>query len=351
MKRVTVGFLLCLPIVLFSGCSSIGDKAASLSIIYGTTAILSIFLLIAYCCIAKKKDLWFLLLFTSIMIVNIGYFCLATSKDLQEALLANRIAYLGSVFLPMAMTMIILGVANFHYPKFLPWLLLTVGILVFFVAASPGYLDIYYKDVTFQVVDGAGSLQKVYGAWHGLYLVYLLAYFGAMITSVIHAIISDKVKSTAYAVLLSIAVFVNLGVWLIEQLVRIEFEILSISYIITELFLLGLHLLIAEQEKVKKPIFDAAPVAPPSAPEIPPASNEDKAQFTQFEIGVTELTPTERLIYDAYIAGKTTKEIMSELNIKENTLKFHNKNIYGKLGVSSRKQLMEIYRKIALKTV
>ena len=37
-----------------------------------------------------------------------------------------------------------------------------------------------------------------------------------------------------------------------------------------------------------------------------------------------------------------TKEIMNSLNIKENTLKYHNRNIYGKLGVSSRKQLMEI---------
>jgi DNA-binding CsgD family transcriptional regulator len=39
---------------------------------------------------------------------------------------------------------------------------------------------------------------------------------------------------------------------------------------------------------------------------------------------------------------------MAILNIKENTLKFHNKNIYGKLGVSSRKQLLEIHKQIKL---
>jgi DNA-binding CsgD family transcriptional regulator len=33
---------------------------------------------------------------------------------------------------------------------------------------------------------------------------------------------------------------------------------------------------------------------------------------------------------------------MSDLNIKENTLKFHNKNLYSKLGISSRKQLLSI---------
>ncbi|MBQ6795590.1 MAG: helix-turn-helix transcriptional regulator, partial [Clostridia bacterium] len=52
------------------------------------------------------------------------------------------------------------------------------------------------------------------------------------------------------------------------------------------------------------------------------------------------LTPTENKIYNYYLEGKTTKEIMALLNIKENTLKYHNKNLYGKLGVSSRKELL-----------
>ena len=33
---------------------------------------------------------------------------------------------------------------------------------------------------------------------------------------------------------------------------------------------------------------------------------------------------------------------MAELNITENTVKYHNKNIYSKLGVTSRKQLLLI---------
>ena len=43
-----------------------------------------------------------------------------------------------------------------------------------------------------------------------------------------------------------------------------------------------------------------------------------------------------------YLHGK----ISELLGITENTLKYHNKNIYGKLGVSSRKQLKEIALRI-----
>ena len=63
-----------------------------------------------------------------------------------------------------------------------------------------------------------------------------------------------------------------------------------------------------------------------------------------------KLTPTERSIYDCYLAGKSTKEVLSELSIMENTLKFHNKNLYSKLGVTSRKQLIEYAKAILAST-
>ena len=42
-----------------------------------------------------------------------------------------------------------------------------------------------------------------------------------------------------------------------------------------------------------------------------------------------------------YLQGKNGKEIQEELNINQNTLKYHNKNIYNKLNVSSRKELLK----------
>ena len=59
-----------------------------------------------------------------------------------------------------------------------------------------------------------------------------------------------------------------------------------------------------------------------------------------FICNLKTLTPTEYRIYELYLGGKSAKEIMEITEIKENTLKYHNKNIYNKLGVSSRKQLL-----------
>jgi len=272
------------------------------------------------------------------------------------ALWANRIAYLGSVLLPFAMLMILLNVTNAPYKKRLPATLLGVAILVFLIAASPGVLPIYYKEVSFAVVDGASTLVKVYGPLHPIYLVYLLGYFSAMVVIIVRANLKKTIDTTAHAIIIAIAVFVNIGVWFIEQLVQVDFEMLSISYIISELFLLGIHLVMNENQRLREVVrqVESARSYPAEASAVPDVMletpiAEDTIAPEQVEIflrGLGELTPTEKVIYDAYIARVTTKEIMTNLNIKETTLKYHNRNLYSKLGVSTRKELLELHKHI-----
>ena len=353
MRRSFLCYSLISAIILLTGCASIGDRSASLSAVYGAIAVLALLLLLGYCCVAAKKDTWFLLLFSSVSVVNIGYFALSISGGLGEALLANRLSYLGSVFLPLSMLMIIINATHISYRKWLPGTLLGLAILMFLIAASPGYLTIYYEEVSFVVVDGVAALKKVYGPLHSLYLVYLLGYFATMIAVIVYTAAKGKLDSPAYAVIIAIAVFVNLGVWLVEQLVYIPFEILSISYIISESFLLGVHILMGEAKKRQAELVQSIPI--PAQPEpvcervtvqVPPAETNLAAREL-FLAGLAELTPKERQLYDCYVARMTTDVIMEQLAIKENTLKFHSKNLYSKLGVRSRKQLVELHETVS----
>ncbi|MBR3968723.1 MAG: hypothetical protein IKJ93_03955 [Clostridia bacterium] len=350
-----------IPIILFfmfclSGCNAVGAKSASLTIVYSAAAVLSLLLLIGCVLLVRKNKAWLVTLFSSVFVVNVGYAILAISTNLTMALWANRVAYLGSVFLPLAMLMIILNVTGTKHPKWLHGALATVSILMFLIAASPGILPIYYKEVSFAVVKGVSTLVKVYGPLHPLYLVYLLGYFVAMVTVIVRAQIKKTIDTTAHAFILAIAVFVNIGVWFIEQMTNIEFEMLSISYIISELFLLGIHLVMNEYQRMKNIVKQVESVQGYSNSE---ASSTDVMlekpveyeiispdRIEVFMMGLKTLTPTEREIYDAYIARVTTKEIMANMNIKESTLKYHNRNLYGKLGVSSRKELIEIHKHI-----
>ena len=65
---------------------------------------------------------------------------------------------------------------------------------------------------------------------------------------------------------------------------------------------------------------------------IPP----DIALILSENVGQEELTPTEATILRMIVGGMSNKEIAFALDISENTVKSHNQNIFGKIGVSDR---------------
>ena len=357
MKKI----LTCIPLFVMlmmclSGCTATGEKSTNLTIIYGVATVISLLLLVGCLLLVRQKRRWFLLLFSSVLVVNIGYTCLAISSCLEMALMANRISYLGSVFLPLSMLMIILDVTNTPYKKQLPCRLLGIAAVIFLIAASPGILPIYYKEVAFAVVNGVSTLVKTYGPLHPVYMIYLAGYFVTMVTIILRASVKKTADTTSHAAILAGAVFVNIGVWLMEQFVSFDFEMLSISYIISEVFLLGVHLLMKEHHQLRQFVKQVETVQQYIVPEatraeepqepLPTAVSIAPAKMEAFIRGIDALTPAEHAVFDAHVERLTTKEILEKLNIKENTLKYHNRNLYGKLGISSRKELLELHKHI-----
>lgn len=357
MKKILLSLGFIFSVFIFSGCGMIGEKAASMSIIYGTVAAFSFVLLASYLILIYKKEFWFTFLFSSVFVVNSGYFLLSTSKTLEAALWANRISYFGSVFLPMIMLVIIMKECKINYKKWFIGVLITVSILVFLLAASPGILDVYYESVSLGTLNGVSVLEKVYGPLHSVYLYYLVSYFGAMVAIIFYASLTKKIEKATHAILIAGSVFINICIWLFEQLVKMDFELLSVSYIMTELFLLGIHLLLQEKEeerKEKEAVFiknmlEKSEEAKKSAFYFPEPKPEEIEASLFFNECLSSLTSTERKLLELHLSGKKTKDIMEELCITENTVKFHNKNIYRKFGVSSKKELIELCRENGIK--
>lgn len=67
----------------------------------------------------------------------------------------------------------------------------------------------------------------------------------------------------------------------------------------------------------------------------------DHDSYKMFIDNLSTLTTKEKEIFDLYTQGLSTKDIIAQQQISENTLKYHNKNIYSKLGVKSRKELLQ----------
>ncbi len=75
------------------------------------------------------------------------------------------------------------------------------------------------------------------------------------------------------------------------------------------------------------------------------SSAHSTAMFEVFVENIKTLTPAEKAVFDLYMEGHTAREIAGILFLSINTIKTHNKRIYMKLNVSSRKELL-VYTKM-----
>lgn len=335
-----------LPCIAYAANGSVaGGKTGSMSIIYGILFGLSFFLFLAYCFHVKKKTVWFVLLYISVFVVNGGYLALSLARDLNGALLANQISYFGAAMLPLSMLMIVADICHLRYPKWAPFLLAVVSFAAFVLAASGSYFGLYYKEVSIVQVNGMTCLKKIYGPLHFLYTVYLFSYFGMMVATIVYASVRKIITSSKYAMFIASAVFGNLIIWLVEQLVHVDFEFLSVSYIFTELMLLVVHSMMQDYDKLMT-VSSMPELSEESGAALPPDIEE---LFTAFAERAAALTATERSIMNYYADGREISEVAELAFISIHTVRKHNANIYQKLGIGSRDELMlyiELFRRI-----
>lgn len=300
------------------------DKTAVIPLLYGIVCAVALILTVC-CCFVRKKDIRLIFLSLSIFLCDIGYFSMSVSRTLEEALLANRIAYFGSVFLILFMLLIIMDVCDVNPAKAIKVLLVCISMAVFFITATGGYTDIYYKKVSLVIINGTAKLVKEYGPMHGAYYIYVFLYFIIMIGMILSSVLKKKAGIDKYAAFLAAAVLGNIGIWLSEQFLSENFEFLSISYVITEMLMLFMYGIMNDNiEAAGKETAEDAPW------------HDDSPQMKL-------LTLREREVVVLLLEDRKRKEIADELGITEHTVKKHTSNIFSKLEVGSRKELINLF--------
>ena len=342
-----------LPVLLTPGvntCAVESGKTGNMVIVYSALALLSVLILLGYLLLEKKKEIYFAALFACVTAINGGYFLQAISHTRTAALMANRLSYLGAAYSVLVILLIIMDVCRIRRTRWLTTLLVGISTAAFLLAASGDWLGLYYEAVSIETVNGMTRLVKDYGPLHILYPVYLLSYFVTMVAVIIRAGRKGTLSSPKYAVFLTAVALTNLIVWGVEQVIDVDFEFLSVSYIATEVMLLAIYSMLRDYGIVQ-PGGTMASVAMltrlntsyVSAP-LPPNMEE---MFRSFAEKVQTLSTAERRILDYYIDGHEIADIPELAFISIHTVKKHNRSIYQKLDVSSRDALMlyiELFR-------
>lgn len=326
-------------------------KNGDLSIVYGILALLSALLCITYLLFAQKKNRLFLALFGCVALSNSGYFLMAVCNSLTMAKFANGLSYFGGAFSVLVMLFIIYEVCRMRRRRWLVWCFAGISVAIFCLAASGDWLGLYYRSVSLENINGMTHLVKQYGPLHSLYPLYLLVYVVSMVVVIAYAAKQKRLVSPKYTLFLLVAVLLNMGVWLVEQLMDVDFEFLSVSYIVTAVLLLLIYSMLSDYgiiqpggALVSVQMLTQLNTRQVNPGALPPGMED---MFRGFAEKVRTLSSAERRILNYYIDGYDIAEIPELAFISIHTVKKHNRSIYQKLEIASRDELMlyiELFR-------
>ena len=168
-----------------------------------------------------------------------------------------------------------------------------------------------------------------------------------MVITIAYAVIKKKITSHKYASAITAVVFLNILIWLLEQLVPTDFEFLSVSYVASEIILLFLFSMMNEYALLEKAQLSVEDNQPQIQPEICEEDNYTVLLSENFQRIVEsweyseELTPRELEVFRLILDNKKRKEIADILCLSENTVKTHMSRIFTKLGASGKNDLIE----------
>lgn len=314
-------------------------------VIYGVIFALSLLMPPLYFAFVRKKqdEPYLFVLFLCVCVVNLGYFLLSLSKTVQFALWANKIAYLGQVFVPMCMFMIISKLCGFTYKKWLVGVFIGLAVLMYAIVFTTGWLNWYYVSVTLEHGESGAYLVKEYGVLHPTNIIYVVAYFVAMLVVIGLSLKRNKDASQKLAVFMLAIVLGNIGMWVIEKIISWNFELLAISYLMSVFAFFFVYILL--QDYILKKDVPPPVIVEQKAP-IFVIETEDKADkiqkiLTHLPYG-KKLSVRQMDVLDGIICGKSRKEIAVDLHLSENTVKMHTSSLFKALEVTSREELYEL---------
>ncbi|MCR5477064.1 MAG: HD domain-containing protein [Lachnospiraceae bacterium] len=182
------------------------------------------------------------ILFALIPITNIGYLMLPLSQNLREAMLANKLCYLGGSYLVMFVGYYIFDMCGIDIGRAGRFIWVTVNSILYGGALLIGYNGWYYKSADFEIINGIGTItDKVYGPMHTAYyakiVLEVLVSFFALIYTYVRKRTHVSIKNIGMLFFLE---FVSIFSFFLARFVLPKVELLPAAYALDQMIFLVL---------------------------------------------------------------------------------------------------------------
>ena len=210
---------------------------------YIITAVLALINLLIFIFVFdnKRSDFYFVLIALFFAISNCGYLSVALSSNVEEALLANKLCYLGGCFSQPTALLLLCAICNYNVKNAYRNVAYIFSFIVYALVLSTGYSDIYYVSSRLETVNGVSVLQNSYGK---AYFMFYLLLFGFLMTKMAILIYSTRKNYTVSQkslVLFIVLEMLNVVSFIVAKIIPYEIEITPLFYVIDGFIFLWLY--------------------------------------------------------------------------------------------------------------
>ena len=207
------------------------------SIVLGVVMLLSMLSTFALVLFSRRgANTLEILMSVCIMISNSGYFILSCSRNIQEAVLANALAYVGGIFLPLLIVYILIDFSDSKVPTWFSVVILLINIFVFISTILTDRLPYFYASLSFDP-GSLSPLIKEPGQIYYIRYIILAVEVGLAAFFTILTYLGKRNASFRLMVTYAGSLFGVMLVYLGTRFFGLKFEIIPFFYLICTLIL------------------------------------------------------------------------------------------------------------------
>ena len=159
-----------------------------MTLYYDGLFLLSVVLMVLYVLKWHKHfDVHITLMFLVIPITNLGYCMVAQSATLEEAILSNKLTYIGGCYALLINMLLIFSLCDLKINRWLKAFFFTVSTCVYIASLTAGKSQLFYRSITMEKINGVAILHKEYGPLHTVFIVMTIVYFVLSLAGMIYS--------------------------------------------------------------------------------------------------------------------------------------------------------------------
>ena len=183
----------------------------------------------------KHFDVNFNLIFTLIPVACAGYFLQEISESMEGYVRAMQMVYIGGCFLQLFILLSIFNLCRIKIPKWVTTGLFLLCAVIYTSVLTIGRMDLFYTEVSFELIDGAPVLRRTYGPMHTVFYAMIIVFFLAGITAICYSFYRKKqVPRTILYLLILPDVICMLTFFVGRRMIR-TVDFVPLGYVVAEL--------------------------------------------------------------------------------------------------------------------